>query len=148
MIACLYCHGKNLTSQWCQICPLDKLNQPEKETELSDDVLMGNKKGFLRKSPLLGQHSLSRESWKRRNCHMKQPSLSLDLKVPIFGSVQDFNCQCIPKSLLLALMNVWNCLLVYSLPLKKKKKKRGDLTIPAIVFSFCCFPLATGAYSF
>lgn len=25
---------------------------------------------------------------------------------------------------------------------------KGDLTIPAIVFSFCCFPLATGAYSF
>lgn len=31
---------------------------------------------------------------------------------------------------------------------KKKKKKESDPTIPAIFFSFCCFPLATGAYSF
>lgn len=93
---------------------------------------------------MLGLHSLSGEGWKRGNCHMKQLSLSLDLKVPIVGSVWDFNWQCIPKSSLLALMNVWNCLLVYSLPLLKKE----DLTIPAIVFSFCCFPLATGAYSF
>lgn len=35
------------------------------------------------------------------------------------------------------------CLLITTL-----KKKKKDLTIPAIVFSFCCFPLATGAYSF
>lgn len=38
------------------------------------------------------------------------------------------------------------CLLITTL--KKKKKKESDPTIPAIFFSFCCFPLATGAYSF
>lgn len=62
------------------------------------------------------------------------------------GSVWDFNWQCIPKYFPLALMNrgiVSSCT-HYHL----KKKKKGDLTIPAIVFSFCCFPLATGAYSF
>ena len=31
---------------------------------------------------------------------------------------------------------------------EKKQKQKEDVTIPAIFFSFCCFPLATGAYSF
>ena len=69
------------------------------------------------------------------------------------GIIEDFNQQYISKSCLLALMNLWNCLLVYTLPHTQKKKKptktkKEDLTIPAIFFSFCCFPLATGAYSF
>lgn len=37
------------------------------------------------------------------------------------------------------------CLLITT---KKNQKQKEDLTIPAIFFSFCCFPLATGAYSF
>lgn len=90
---------------------MDKLHQPNGSAELSEGCSDRAQERLAQKNPLLGQHS-----YRPRRVGTTELEF-LDLKVPVVASVWDFNWQCIPKSSLLALMNVWNCLLVYSLPL-------------------------------
>jgi hypothetical protein len=76
-------------------------------------------------------------------------AVSIVLKVPMVGSAWNVNCHCFPKN---PLLFWWMCGIVsmsthYHIKKKSKGKKR-EIPIPAIVSSFCCFPLATGAYSF
>lgn len=92
---------------------MDKLHPPNESAELSEGC-------SDRAQETLAQKKKKKHCWDNTvvvQGRLEQLSLSLDLKVPVVASVWDFNWQCIPKSSLLALMSVWNCLLVYSLPL-------------------------------